>query len=50
LYFREAPPKAPDFLQILAQMRGAGRSLPALPAPQSRPAETPAAEEESPRN
>ena len=34
LPFREPPPKGPDFLEILAQMRGAGRSLPALPPPQ----------------
>src|SRR5437667_11351484 len=29
LYFREPPPKGPDFQEILAQMRGAGRSRPA---------------------
>src|SRR5207249_591932 len=38
LPFREPAPKGPGFMEILAQMRGAGRSLPALPAPQPKPA------------
>jgi len=50
LPFREPFPKGPDILEILAQMRGAGRSRPALPAPQPKPAENPTTEKTSPQN
>jgi hypothetical protein len=43
LPFREPAPEGPGFMEILAQFRGAGRSLPGLPAPQPNAAEKPAA-------
>ena len=50
LPFREPAPEGPGFMEILAQFRGAGRSLPALPAPQPKPAESPSNEKTSPQN
>ena len=44
LPFREPPPKAPDMLELLAQMHGVGRNCPALPSPQPKPAENPTTE------
>src|ERR1051326_2366465 len=50
LPFQEPPPKAPTLLEILQAMRKPRPTVPALPAPQSKPAETPAAENTPPHN
>src|SRR5437867_11296335 len=48
LPFREPAPEGPGFMEILAQLRGAGRNLPALPAPQPKPAGNSTAEKRVP--
>src|SRR5882672_3012241 len=50
LPFREPPPKGPTMLEILQHMRKSGPSVPALPAPQPKPAENPATEKAPPLN
>ena len=49
LPFREPLPKV-NFQELFAQMNGAGRSRPALPAPQPKPAENPTTGKTSPQN